>query len=53
MLPDCEATGYDEFKGKYNTDCFQALNASNPIYHDLTVANYPNRQWFWMLCNEP
>ncbi|KAI0383468.1 peptidase S28 [Hypomontagnella monticulosa] len=47
----CEGYGY--FEGTYNTECFQALNASNPIYHDLTPGNAGNRQWNWMLCNEP
>ncbi|KAI2620595.1 serine carboxypeptidase S28-domain-containing protein [Hypoxylon sp. NC1633] len=47
----CEGYGY--FEGTYNTDCFQGLNASNPIYHDLTPSNVGNRQWNWMLCNEP
>jgi hypothetical protein len=47
----CEGLGY--FSGKLNTDCFQSLNASNPIYHDLTLGNAGNRQWNWMLCNEP
>ncbi|KAI1080058.1 peptidase S28 [Whalleya microplaca] len=47
----CEGYGY--FSGKYNTECYQALNASNPIYHDLSVGNPGNRQWNWMLCNEP
>jgi len=26
---------------------------SNPLYTDLTVTNLGNRQWQWMLCNEP
>ncbi|KAI0886394.1 serine carboxypeptidase S28-domain-containing protein [Annulohypoxylon maeteangense] len=47
----CEGYGY--FDGKYNTDCLQSLNASNPIYHDLSPSNAGNRQWNWMLCNEP
>ncbi|KAI0002342.1 peptidase S28 [Xylariaceae sp. FL0662B] len=47
----CEGYGY--FNGTYNTDCLQALNASNPIYHDLSPGNAGNRQWNWMLCNEP
>jgi len=47
----CESTGY--FTGENNTECFQSLNASNPIYHDLTPENWGNRQWNWMLCNEP
>ncbi|KAI0019858.1 serine carboxypeptidase S28-domain-containing protein [Xylariomycetidae sp. FL0641] len=52
-LPDyCASYGLG-FEGKYNTDCLQALNGSNPIYHDLSPANAANRQWNWMLCNEP
>lgn len=47
----CESYGY--FTGEYNTGCLQNLNASNPIYHDLSVGNAGNRQWNWMLCNEP
>ncbi|KAI2634610.1 serine carboxypeptidase S28-domain-containing protein [Xylaria nigripes] len=47
----CESFGY--FQGEFNTECFQSLNASNPIYHDLTLHNTINRQWNWMLCNEP
>ncbi|KAI1386599.1 peptidase S28 [Hypoxylon trugodes] len=47
----CESFGY--FNGTYNTECFQSLNASNPIYHDLAPSNAGNRQWNWMLCNEP
>ncbi|KAK3395055.1 peptidase S28 [Podospora didyma] len=49
----CESAGYPEWQGKYNTGCFQNQNASNPAYHDLTPGNYGNRQWYWMLCNEP
>ncbi|KAI1826287.1 serine carboxypeptidase S28-domain-containing protein [Xylaria intraflava] len=47
----CESYGY--FQGQFNTECFQSLNASNPIYKDLTPGNAGNRQWNWMLCNEP
>ncbi|KAK4150729.1 hypothetical protein C8A00DRAFT_36670 [Chaetomidium leptoderma] len=49
----CDGAGYPEWKGKYNVACFQNLNASNAIYKDLSVDNYGNRQWMWMLCNEP
>ncbi|KAI1437330.1 serine carboxypeptidase S28-domain-containing protein [Xylaria sp. CBS 124048] len=47
----CESYGY--FDGELNNECFQSLNASNPIYKDLTPSNTGNRQWNWMLCNEP
>ncbi|KAI1429081.1 serine carboxypeptidase S28-domain-containing protein [Xylaria sp. FL1777] len=51
LLPGyCESYGY--FEGELNTACFQGLNASNPIYKDLTPGNSGNRQWNWMLCNE-
>ncbi|SPQ26465.1 40fb040e-439d-4494-9381-05300f302a92 [Thermothielavioides terrestris] len=54
VLPGaCESSGYDDWKGKYNTRCFQSLNASNVAYKDLSPSNYMNRQWMWMLCNEP
>lgn len=46
----CEGYGY--FEGENNIECLQALNASNPIYKDLTPSNSGNRQWNWMLCNE-
>ncbi|KAB5525675.1 peptidase S28 [Coniochaeta sp. 2T2.1] len=49
----CEGYGYDEFQGELNIECFKMLNASNPIYHDLSLGNAGNRQWNWMLCNEP
>lgn len=52
-LKACESYGYDDFNGTYNTLCYQSLNASNPIYLDLTVDNPGNRQWNWLLCNEP
>lgn len=49
----CESAGYDDWQGTYNTGCYQNLNASNPQYKDLTLGNWINRQWNWMLCNEP
>ncbi|EAA29065.1 hypothetical protein GE21DRAFT_9703 [Neurospora crassa] len=49
----CESSGYDAFKGEDNVLCFQNQNASNPIFHDLSVDNAYNRQWNWFLCNEP
>ncbi|KAL2022241.1 hypothetical protein VTK56DRAFT_5851 [Thermocarpiscus australiensis] len=49
----CEAAGYPEWQGKYNVGCFQNQNASNVAYRDLSPSNWVNRQWMWMLCNEP
>lgn len=28
-------------------------NKDNPMYTDLSVNNTVNRQWYWLLCNEP
>ncbi|TLD10195.1 hypothetical protein PgNI_05425 [Pyricularia grisea] len=54
LLPgQCESYGYPEWQGEYNTGCFQNQNASNPQYSDLSYNNTVNRQWNWMLCNEP
>ncbi|VUC33014.1 unnamed protein product [Clonostachys rosea] len=49
----CEASGYPEWQGTYNTACFALSNASSPMYTDLAVDNFAGRQWDWMLCNEP
>ncbi|KAK3935105.1 peptidase S28 [Diplogelasinospora grovesii] len=54
LLPGyCEPAGYPDWQGTYNTGCFQSQNSSNPAYHDLTLGNFANRQWNWLLCNEP
>ncbi|KAK3291587.1 peptidase S28 [Chaetomium fimeti] len=49
----CENSGYPEWEGELNTGCFQNSNPSNPAYKDLSPDNWVNRQWNWMLCNEP
>lgn len=49
----CQGSGYDEWKGEHNTLCFQNQNASSLAYKDLAPSNWINRQWNWMLCNEP
>ncbi|KAL1850398.1 hypothetical protein VTK73DRAFT_9690 [Phialemonium thermophilum] len=54
LLPGyCESGGYDDWKGTYNTQCFANSNASNVAYKDLSLDNFANRQWNWLLCNEP
>ncbi|KAK5662263.1 hypothetical protein OQA88_8168 [Cercophora sp. LCS_1] len=54
MLPGfCEPAGYPEWKGTYNAGCLQQSNGSSIMYHDLRPDNWINRQWNWMLCNEP
>ena len=54
LLPGfCESYGYDDFNGTYNTECFDTYNTSSPYFTDYTVRNAFDRQWLWMLCNEP
>lgn len=50
---NCADYGYEDWQGNYSTGCLQNQNASSPQYHDLRVNNTVNRQWMWMLCNEP
>lgn len=50
---DCDSGPYDDWKGEYNIACFANLNSSNVAYRDLSPGNYANRQWMWLLCNEP
>ncbi|KAL2162502.1 hypothetical protein VTH06DRAFT_7416 [Thermothelomyces fergusii] len=49
----CESAGYPEWEGENNIECFKNLNPDNAAYKDLSVDNWINRQWNWMLCNEP
>ncbi|KAI3393116.1 hypothetical protein diail_4715 [Diaporthe ilicicola] len=49
----CAGYGYDEWSDEYNFDCFDSYNETSPMYTDETVGNPLNRQWEWMLCNEP
>ncbi|KAK0643964.1 serine-type peptidase-like protein [Cercophora newfieldiana] len=54
LLPSfCESYRYPEFQGSMNTLCLQQQNRSNPLFTDLAVNNTGNRQWNWMLCNQP
>ncbi|KAK4109669.1 serine-type peptidase-like protein [Canariomyces notabilis] len=50
----CEgAADYPEWKGQNNTNCFKNQDPNNVAYKDLSSGNWVNRQWWWMLCNEP
>lgn len=52
LLPGyCEGYGY--FSGTMNIECFETYNATNPMYTDVSLSNTVDRQWEWMLCNEP
>ncbi|KAJ5732680.1 Peptidase S28 [Penicillium malachiteum] len=47
----CASYGY--WTGENNTACYDTYNASSPIFTDMTVSNVIDRQWQWLLCNEP
>lgn len=49
----CAAYGYADWQGETNIACFNTHNASSPMYTDHTLSNTYDRQWQWMLCNEP
>jgi len=46
----CTQFGYNDTK---TLECFDTYNASNLYFADRTVGNGADRQWNWMLCNEP
>jgi hypothetical protein len=50
----CKDYAYNDYlDGTNNTNCFETHNASSLIFLDTTLSNTANRQWVWMLCNEP
>ncbi|KAI0095404.1 peptidase S28 [Daldinia grandis] len=53
LLGYCASYGYDEWKGDYNTACFDTYNASSPMFTDQTGTNGFGRTWVWMTCNDP
>lgn len=54
LLPGyCAGYGYEDWTELDNIACFDSYNATSPIYTDVAVDNEIDRQWEWMLCNEP
>ena len=49
----CESYGYEEFQGTYNTYCFDTYDYNSPMFRDTSLSNTYDRQWEWMICNEP
>lgn len=47
----CASYGY--WTDQYTTECYDSHNASSPLYTDTSVYNTVDRQWMWLLCNEP
>lgn len=53
-LPNtCAEYEYQDWLDPMSIGCFESHNVSNPIFSDWAVNNTVNRQWIWMLCNEP
>ncbi|KAJ5935397.1 Peptidase S28 [Penicillium verhagenii] len=51
-FPDsCSSYGY--WTDSNSIACYDTYNASSPFYTDITVGNEIDRQWQWLLCNEP
>ncbi|PYH99305.1 endoprotease endo-Pro [Aspergillus ellipticus CBS 707.79] len=52
MLPDyCASYGY--WSDEWSVACFDTYDASSPLFTDTSVGNAVDRQWEWLLCNEP
>ncbi|KAK5107466.1 hypothetical protein LTR62_001264 [Meristemomyces frigidus] len=49
----CESYGYGVFNGTYNTYCFNTYDPTSPLFTDTSLSNMVDRQWEWLLCNEP
>ncbi len=47
----CRGFGY--WGGLQDLSCFDTYNASSPFYTDVSLNNSIDRQWNWLLCNEP
>lgn len=46
----CQNFGYE---GERDLGCLNTYDANNLLFTDMTVNNAIDRQWNWMLCNEP
>lgn len=54
LLPNyCSSYDYAAYNGTYNTYCFNTYDPANPAFTDTSLSNAYDRQWQWMLCNEP
>ncbi|KAK4113371.1 hypothetical protein N656DRAFT_707943 [Canariomyces notabilis] len=49
----CNSYGYFEWRSRRSVACFDTYNETSPMYKDYSPSNTVNRQWFWMLCNQP
>lgn len=49
----CAESGYPEWADPLSVGCYNSHNASSPTFTDWSVEGRWDRQWVWMLCNEP
>ncbi|OAA69868.1 Peptidase S28 [Cordyceps fumosorosea ARSEF 2679] len=49
----CASWRYSRWTDKMDLGCWVSEDATSPVYRDTRVNNFQNRQWRWMLCNEP
>lgn len=45
--------GFDNSTDPLTTSCLDTHDADNLMFTDTSVDNAANRQWWWILCNEP
>jgi hypothetical protein len=50
VAADCQSYGY---ANETDYTCLNTYDFNNKMYRDYTVGNPIDRQWNWMLCNEP
>ncbi|KAL1973854.1 hypothetical protein VTN31DRAFT_5414 [Thermomyces dupontii] len=52
FIADVQFVGYDD-TDPLSTRCLESYDPNNPKFADTSVRNVANRQWNWILCNEP
>ncbi|GAB1315250.1 hypothetical protein MFIFM68171_05460 [Madurella fahalii] len=53
LVGTCNNYGYNDWSDPHSVECYDSYNETSPLYRDYSVGNVWNRQWFWMLCNQP
>ncbi|KAG5962519.1 hypothetical protein E4U58_003850 [Claviceps cyperi] len=54
LIPNkCNGYPYWANQDNYSVECFDHNSPQNPMFHDTSVENWVNRQWEWIICNEP
>lgn len=53
LFSGCASWGYSRWTEENDVTCYINNDFTSPVYRDTRVNNPENRQWMWMLCNEP